>query len=448
MIGGVERIAPAREMRRSTRRPDVSEPARALAATVDVREVATEVTDEIMCEVWGHRDEPGLYGSVDRSVYANIDAMFATLGGRRSLDESPPSAALEFADTTVQVGIPVLELERAYRVGVATLWSLWFDLATDHAEQSDVPLPDLVRGPSLMFLQYIDHALVSVVNRADALRAELHSTRSQLRRVLTLQILDGSITEFTPELDQRLDYRLGDVHIALLVQSSDPAAIQRDLRELRATVDARGTLVLQNSPRSWFVWFGRPTGFGPTQLTALRRALSRGSLTVAVSDAAAGLEGLRETYQQAFDTGRLQRALGRGANRCTWASDVRLESLMLRDMPRAREFVDAELGRLAAGDSVAARLRETLLTWLATGSHVSAAAQLGVHVNTVRSRVHQAEEMLGYALHQRSIELQVALRLERVLNANDRDDGEFTPGRWRPLLLANGDADQMSTPRG
>jgi hypothetical protein len=92
------------------------------------------------------------------------------------------------------------------------------------------------------------------------------------------------------------------------------------------------------------------------------------------------------------------------------------------------------------------RLRETLLTWLATGSHVSAAALLGVHENTIRNRVHQAEELLGVALHQRRIELQVALRLERVLHAHDHAHGEFAPGRGRPLLAADGDSSWSSSP--
>jgi hypothetical protein len=425
----------AHDARGRRRPPCVSEEAKALAKTVDTRAVAGGVTDEIMSEVWSHRDEPGFYDSLDRSVHSNIDAIFQTMHGLRLMDESPPAAALDFADTTAQVGIPAIELERAYRVGVGSLWAQWFDLATEHAERVEMPLAPLVRGPSMTFLGYIDHALVAVVQRADSVRAELHRTRSQLRRVLVLQILEGAVTEATPELDQRLDYSLGDVHLALLVQAQDPRALQRDLIELRGVADARGMLVLQNSPRSWFVWLGRPNGFGPSQLSSLRRALCRGDLTVAVGEPSGGLDGLTQSYQQAFETAHLQQALGAGGHRCMWACDVRLESLLLRDAKRARQFVEAELGRLAANDSVADRLRQTLLTWLATGSHVNAAALLGVHENTVRNRVRQAEELLGASLHQRRIELQVALRLERVLHAHEHPQGELTPGRGRPLLV-------------
>ena len=63
------------------------------------------------------------------------------------------------------------------------------------------------------------------------------------------------------------------------------------------------------------------------------------------------------------------------------------------------------------------RFHETVLTWLDAGSHVSAAAILGVHENTVRNRIRAAEELLGAPLLGRRTELQVALRLERVLHA-------------------------------
>ncbi|HYZ81725.1 MAG TPA: helix-turn-helix domain-containing protein, partial [Solirubrobacteraceae bacterium] len=133
-------------------------------------------------------------------------------------------------------------------------------------------------------------------------------------------------------------------------------------------------------------------------------------------DPCPGLDGLRRTRDHAFEAARVQRALGPAHGRCTWLRDVRLEALLLTDEARARSFVDAELGRLADDGDGSARLRETLLTWLDVGSHVSAAAILGVHENTVRNRIRAAEELLGAPLPGRRTELQVALRLQRMLN--------------------------------
>jgi DNA-binding PucR family transcriptional regulator len=97
-------------------------------------------------------------------------------------------------------------------------------------------------------------------------------------------------------------------------------------------------------------------------------------------------------------------------------ADVALEILLLRDPDRARRFVRTELGPLAEDTPEAARLRETLEVSFRLGSHVGAAEQLQLHEHTVRNRLHRAEEHLGHPMSERRTELQVALRLQRLLS--------------------------------
>jgi DNA-binding PucR family transcriptional regulator len=179
--------------------------------------------------------------------------------------------------------------------------------------------------------------------------------------------------------------------------------------------------VLQHGAQSWILWLGFRNGFGNAQRSRLRRAVAETGFTVAAGEPCAGLAGLRRTREQALEAARVQRALGSEGHRCLWAREVRLESLLLNDEQRARDFVAEELGQLASGDPQSARLRETLLAWLATGSHVSAAAMLGVHENTVRNRIRAAEDILGASLLPRRTELQVALRLGSVLSGLEAD---------------------------
>ncbi|HYF27361.1 MAG TPA: helix-turn-helix domain-containing protein [Baekduia sp.] len=413
----------------------VSEAAADLAATVDVPACAAQVSGDIAAEVWDDRDEPGFRAALDRSVSSNIAAIFDIMRGRLVLETARPQQALEFAEVSAQLDVPAAEIERAYRVGVASVWTQWLTLATAHAERTDVPLARLVAGPSMTIMGYVDHILSSVVSRYDVVRGELQQTRRQLRRLLILQLLDGTLSDVTPEVEQQLDYCLADTHLALLVQGGR-AQSGDGIGELRAAADARRMLVLQHGPQSWIVWLGRPAGFGPVQLSRLRRVLREGSMTVAVGEPSTGLAGWRRTYRQALDTARVQRALGLDDHRCVWAANVRLEALMLSDEERARQFVREELGPLADQDAVAQRLRETLLAWLSTGSHVSAAATLGVHENTIRNRIRQAEELLRTPLIHRRTELQVALRLERVL----QDAGPSTDrlGAHDPLVGPDG----------
>jgi sugar diacid utilization regulator len=390
--------------------------ARELAAEVDVECAAKAVTDDILAEVWPDADDTTFHDALHRSVLGNLQAIFDILAGRGALDTTP-EGALEFAEVTARLDIPAVEIDKGYRVGLASLWSRWFDVAQTRADLDGSRIDELISGPTLTIHAYVDRVLDAVVARHEEIRSELHRTRRDLRRLTLTHILDGTIDEITAELGRTLDYCLADTHLALLLSTEDTHPPEREIAALRDAADARGTLLLQHGARSWIVWLGRPGGFEPVHLSRLRRALTETSFTVAVGEPDAALRGLRRTRQQALEAARVQRALGADGHRCLWAREVRLEALLLNDEERARAFLADELGRLGAQEPGAARLRETLLAWLATGSHVSAAAMLRVHENTVRNRIRAAEALLGTPLMGRRTELQVALRLERVLNA-------------------------------
>jgi sugar diacid utilization regulator len=324
-----------------------------------------------------------------------------------------------------QLDVPESEVERAYRIGTGALWAEWFEFARAHAEETGASLADLVGGPMTTIIRYTDHILSSVIARYETIRTELHRTRRDLRRLTIKQILDGSIAEITDDLSGTLDYPLGDTHIALLLETGSGRPPDREVAALRSAGNARGSLVLQHGAQSWIVWLGFRHGFGNAQRSRLRRAVAETGFTVAAGEPCTGLPGLRRTREQALEAARVQRALGPEGHRCLWAREVRLEALLLNDEQRARDFVAEELGQLASEDPQAARLRETLLAWLATGSHVSAAAMLGVHENTVRNRIRAAEDILGSSLLPRRTELQVALRLGSVLSGlHPQGDGE------------------------
>ena len=104
---------------------------------------------------------------------------------------------------------------------------------------------------------------------------------------------------------------------------------------------------------------------------------------------------------------------------------VELVSLLASDFPRARAFVAARLGPLAAPTESAARLRETVLAFLAAnGSGTRAAKELYVHHNTVAYRVKRAEELLGRSVTDEPIELTCALTLAAVLGSAALDGDE------------------------
>jgi len=95
---------------------------------------------------------------------------------------------------------------------------------------------------------------------------------------------------------------------------------------------------------------------------------------------------------------------------------VALESVVLRDLPAARDFMINELGPLGDSDSRTELLRETLRTYFETGQNAAATAtRIRVHERTVAYRLKSIEERLGFPISRRRDELAVALRLADVL---------------------------------
>jgi DNA-binding PucR family transcriptional regulator len=78
--------------------------------------------------------------------------------------------------------------------------------------------------------------------------------------------------------------------------------------------------------------------------------------------------------------------------------------------------VQRELRDLVREDDFTTRLTATLRTYLDEQSSRSRTARrLGIHENTVRYRIKQAEEILERSVDRRTLELRVALALLRLV---------------------------------
>jgi DNA-binding PucR family transcriptional regulator len=100
----------------------------------------------------------------------------------------------------------------------------------------------------------------------------------------------------------------------------------------------------------------------------------------------------------------------------TLCEDVALEVLATTDPGRARRFAADELGPLAGDGHRVDVLRETLEAYFASSLNANAAgARLGVHDQTVTYRLRRIEQLIGHPIYRRRAELELALRLERVL---------------------------------
>ncbi len=137
---------------------------------------------------------------------------------------------------------------------------------------------------------------------------------------------------------------------------------------------------------------------------------------IAVGRPAEGLAGFRRSHRQALDALRIAELAGRQPGTITYYDEVDVATVCTADMERTRAFIQAELGALVMDDEATRRTRETLAVFYAAKSNYRAAAvQLGVHHNTVRYRLQQAERALGRRVNERRLALELALHLTDLI---------------------------------
>lgn len=160
---------------------------------------------------------------------------------------------------------------------------------------------------------------------------------------------------------------------------------------------------------------GGPSAAAPELARRLDR---RGSVTVGVAGPVVPLDGLAGTWTEARRTTQALRTLGtfgRGAA----AADLGFAGLVVADRPDIAGYLRAQLGPVLDYDTQRGTdLLATLDAYFAHGgSPRRAAGVLHVHVNTVTQRLDRVRILLGKDWHdpERSLELQLALRLRQVL---------------------------------
>jgi hypothetical protein len=394
-----------------------------------VRETAAAVDLTALCERVVTRDiavafpdlagDEGFADHLRASVRENLSLLQQVLTGRLPLAAVRLEQPLVFARVQAELRLPQTALQRSYRVGFAIMWEGWAEQLAAAAEAADIPRDDAVRGLAELtaaIFDYQDHVASQVAESYARVDDALSRSRASVRQGLVREILRGDRTSLAPSDLITLDHDLTAHHVAVVLPAVAEGAAGQLVIGLRAGTGVRQTLVHPLDLGRTAVWLSCPGGWTPDMLRRLRESLDATGVEASVSEPLRGLEGFRAAVEQAEDVERVRRAWGRAqAPRVLSHPDVALEILLLRDPDRARAFVDAELGPLAEDTPEAARLRETLDASFRLGSHVGAAEHLQLHEHTVRNRLHRAEQHLGRPLTERRTELQVALRLQRLL---------------------------------
>jgi hypothetical protein len=392
---------------------------RELAADVDLAALCDRVVARDVAVAFPDlADDAGFAEHLRASVRENLRLLQQVLCGRLPLEAVRLEQPLVFARVQAELRIPQTALQRSYRVGFAEMWQAWADRLQEVADAADVPRAEAVRALAQLttaIFDYQDHVASLVADNHARVDEALSRTRAHVRQGLVREILRGDRTSLAPSDLITLDHDLGGEHVVVLLPSVAEGAAGSLMTGVRARTGVRSTLVHPVDLSRTAVWLTVP-GWTRDGRARLLAALADAGVEASVSEPLAGLAGFREAYGQAQDAERVRAAWGRAAApRVLEHADVALEILLMRDPERARRFVRTELGPLAEDTAEAARLRETLEASSRLGSHVATAEHLQLHEHTVRNRLHRAEEHLGHPLSERRTELQVALRLQRLL---------------------------------
>jgi DNA-binding PucR family transcriptional regulator len=326
----------------------------------------------------------------------------------------------------VQRGIALPALLRTYRVGHAWLWDRWSQALQQGITDPDELLAAQEQSSAFLFA-YNDRISDVLVTEYGSERDRATRGAAQLRAETVRAILGGEAIDEEVAVG-RLGYELRRHHIALRVWSgaSELRGLERAAREAAAAVGPAEPLVVPSGVASLDVWCGAHDLIAGD---ALAGYAPPDGIRVAVGLPGQGVAGFRRSHGEAVQAARVASLGQTAAKPVTTFADVELVALLASDLPRARAFVARHLGALASPTEPAARLRDTVLAYLAAGgSTTRVASQLFVHQNTVAYRVKRAEELLGRRVTDDPIELTCALTLAAVLGASVlAGDGDGEP---------------------
>ncbi len=367
-----------------------------------------------------HRSDEAFLERLRASVTQNAYALRDVLAGRVELEDVRLDQVLSFATVQVHLRIPQKSMQRSYRVSFLTQWELWTAHLRRHIERADLgrdEAADALGHLTRVILTYQDHVASRVAETYTRDYEALSRSRAHVRQNLVRDILRGEEARLTTSDLAILAYQTDAHHVAVLLPAMTEGAATQLADGLRVAAKAYQTLSYPLALTSNVVWLCRLEPWHAAGLAALCRVLTEIGVTASVSDPQTGMDGFRAALRQAQEVERVRAAWGLPhAPPVIRYADAGLEVLLLQNEALARNFVAAELGALAGNTTEAVRLRETLDASFRFGSHVAAAEYLQLHEHTVRNRLQKAEQLLGHSLQERRTELQVAIRLVRLLS--------------------------------
>jgi len=349
-----------------------------------------------------------------------VDILERMVEGKDPADFILPSAASAFARALVHADIPVEVLLRVSHAAHSYLLRDWLGELQHRAADDRATFLGAVDYCERFLVAWFDGLGQQWAHEYMAERERWLGTAEAACAETVAAILAGHLSD-TVLASRRLRYDVSRLHRAFVVwnDTSDlhvPTVLARAGVLVAAAFNADDQLVL---PMGGSMAAGWVPAAGPVPADEIRLALrssDAAGLRVAFGSTHAGIDGFRLSHTEALEARRVAKVAGRRAGPVNEYRSLALTALATSDLDQARRFIAEELGPLANTDDVTVRIAATLRVYFSElGNATRTARRLGVHKNTVIYRIQQAEEMLGRKIEERSLELQMALSLTRMI---------------------------------
>jgi hypothetical protein len=403
--------------------PVVDRHVSAVASAVNAKflEISDDLWRDLIRNIPELRGDDALVKLLAASVESNVTTLLHLLGhGLVPESHEAPAAALEYAYRLAQRGVSLEALVRAYRVGHGRFLTWCLDEVDRQVHDQSVVVAVVERLINLSF-RYIDHISERVISAYQQERDHWLLSQNAARGLRVRSLLDDRRPDVDlAEAETIVGYRLRQHHLGLVSWVVESAEGGQGLARLdRLTSTLAETLGCRTRPLfvpcdEAVAWSWLPLG-GDTEvpwdevrkIVADRDAGAR----VTAGQPASGLDGFRQTHQQALRAQDVAN-LARPGSQVTTFAETGPVALMLADLQATRGWVWEVLGNLADDDEQATRLRETLQVFLASGgSYVATAERLTLHKNTVQYRIRKAEDAAGHPIDGHRSDVEMALRI-------------------------------------
>jgi sugar diacid utilization regulator len=334
--------------------------------------------------------------------------------------EQTPPALGDLARTLARRGLDITVLMKLTRYGHSVFWPAIMETAERAIKDPSARMRVLTTAFERLG-KYVEGVLGGAVEIFQQER-DLRMRGAHARRREMIESLLSHEEVSVDSASRALGYELRGLHTALALWDSGSGHDALDrlealVRELAAALGAQRFLSTPSGSRGLWAWLVTDCAPGPEQRVSISRLEIRLGLGAAVGESGRGVAGFRRSHEEALAAQRIALA-GDDHPAVTWYADVEIASLLAHDVRGARALVARELDGLTALDPNSEKLRRTALAYLrCAGSATAAGRALGVHTNTVRYRIEQAEEALGRSLQGQQLPLQLALTLVETVGA-------------------------------